>query len=134
MTFVLFEDLSNIPPMSKWIDWSALVGYCGLIFWLSAQETLPVPQVFNFQDKLIHAGAYFTMGAFCWRAFRHLGLQSGHLALLSILFCSVYGLSDEWHQSFVPGRSSSGWDWLADTVGACLAAGLLQKLQLSKRI
>ncbi len=120
--------------MTKIIDWSALVGYCGLIFWLSAQETLPVPQVFNFQDKLIHAAAYYVMGVFSWRAFRYLGMQARHLALLSILFCSFYGVSDEWHQSFVTGRSSSVWDWLADTLGACLAAGSIQKLQLSKRI
>lgn len=114
--------------MSKLMDWSALIGYCGLIFWLSAQETLPVPQVFNFQDKLIHAAAYFVMGVFSWRAFRQTGLQPRHLAILSILFCSLYGISDEWHQYFVPGRSSSVWDWLADTLGAAMAAGLLLRL------
>lgn len=120
--------------MTKIIDWLALVGYCALIFWLSAQEKLPVPQVFNFQDKLIHAVAYFVMGGFSWRAFRHLGLQSGQLALLIVVFCSVYGGTDEWHQSFVPGRSSSIWDWLADTFGAVLAARLLPKFQVSQRV
>jgi VanZ family protein len=41
--------------------------------------------------------------------------------LLSIAFCSLYGLSDEWHQSFVVGRESDFADWVADTSGAALA-------------
>ncbi len=117
--------------MTKLIDGAALLLYCGIIFGLSAQESLPVPQLFDFQDKLIHAGAYFVMGLFSWRAFRHLGLQSGNLALLVILFCSIYGISDEWHQFYVPGRSASVWDWLADTLGAFLAVKVIQKLDLS---
>ena len=120
--------------MTKFIDWSALVGYCGLIFWLSAQEKLPVPQVFDVQDKFMHTAAYFVMGVFSWRAFQHANLKHSHLAIFTILFCSLYGMSDEWHQSFVSGRSPSAWDWLADTVGACLAVGSMQKLRLSKRM
>lgn len=44
-----------------------------------------------------------------------------------ILFCSLYGISDEWHQSFVVGRSSDVLDWLADTSGAVLASFLLMR-------
>lgn len=55
--------------MAKLLDWSALLAYCGLIFGLSAQETLPVPEVFDFQDKFLHLGAYCVMGIFSWRAF-----------------------------------------------------------------
>ncbi|WP_138120885.1 VanZ family protein [Bathymodiolus heckerae thiotrophic gill symbiont] len=44
-------------------------------------------------------------------------------ALSSLVFCSVYGMLDEWHQSFVPGRMSDINDWLADTVGAMLFLG-----------
>ena len=36
-----------------------------------------------------------------------------------------YGISDEFHQSFVPGRTPDVLDWLADTSGALLAALLL---------
>ena len=42
-------------------------------------------------------------------------LQAG---LLVVLFCLLYGISDEFHQSFVPGREPSGGDLLADTAGA----------------
>ncbi len=112
--------------MHKILDVIALTAYCGLIFWLSAQETLPVPSVFNFQDKVLHAGAYGVMGVFSIRALRHLRLSRPYLALLSILFCSLYGLSDEWHQSFVPGRSVSIWDWLADSVGGAMAVWFMR--------
>ncbi|MCK9607624.1 MAG: VanZ family protein [Methylomonas sp.] len=115
--------------MIKILDWIALLAYCGLIFWLSNQETIPLPPVFEFQDKLMHFGAYFVMAAFSWRAFRHQGLTRNKLALAAWLFCCVYGLSDEWHQSFVPGRTTSGWDWLADSLGAATTALALLSLK-----
>ena len=41
-------------------------------------------------------------------------------------FCLMFGLLDEWHQTFVPGRSFSGWDLAADSLGIGLgiAVGL----------
>lgn len=111
--------------MIKWLDWPALLAYCATIFWLSAQERLPMPDVFHFQDKVLHLGAYFVMGFFGWRAFRHLPLSQTALAWTTFLFCSLYGMSDEWHQSFVPGRSVSVFDWLADSLGAALAVYLM---------
>jgi VanZ family protein len=50
------------------------------------------------------------------------------LALVSTVFCSLYGISDEWHQSFVMGRYFDIGDWLADTSGAGLGMFLLYKL------
>ena len=42
------------------------------------------------------------------------------LALFSVTFCSLYGISDQWHQSFVEGLSADVADWMADTVDASL--------------
>lgn len=106
-------------------DWTALAAFCGLIFWLSAQQSLPVAMHFEFQDKVQHALAYFAMEVCSWRAFRHLLADRRLLALVSVAYCSLYGISDEWHQSFVPGREPGVGDWLADTLGAALAAALL---------
>jgi len=114
--------------MTKYVDLLALTAYCGLIFWLSDQEMLPMPEVFSFQDKVVHLIAYFVMAVLCWRALRHIGMTDRNLAALSFVFCNVYGISDEWHQSFVPGRTASIWDWLADSLGAALAVFLLPKL------
>ncbi len=111
--------------MTKILDFTLLFLYCLFIYWLSDQPTLPVPDLFPVQDKMLHAGAYFIMGILAWRSFKHLLSRSIILALLSITFCSLYGVSDEWHQSFVEGRCSDIIDWLADSGGAVLAIVLL---------
>ena len=41
-----------------------------------------------------------------------------NLALICGLLAIVYGVSDEWHQSFVPERSADAADVLADAIGA----------------
>ena len=110
--------------MNNIIDSACLLFYCLFIFWLSDQPSLNVPMWFPHQDKIYHAGAYFIMAVFAWRTFRHLFSKP---LIVSALFCSLYGLSDEWHQSFVAGRYSDISDWLADISGAALALYLLNK-------
>ena len=45
------------------------------------------------------------------------------VAALAAALAAVYGVSDELHQSFVPGRTADGADVVADAVGAVLGAG-----------
>lgn len=113
--------------MFKIFDILALLLYCSVIFWLSHQPSLPLPMLFEYQDKLHHFTAYFLMGILAWRTFRHFVKPPFILAIVSIIFCSLYGISDEWHQSFVEGRTADGWDWVADTIGATAAMLLLLK-------
>jgi VanZ family protein len=115
--------------MNKILDYLGLLFYCLFIYWLSDQQTLPTPDLFENQDKVLHFGAYFVMGIFAWRSFKHITLPPIILALITIAFCSLYALSDEWHQSFVPGRSSDVLDWIADTLGASFSVFLLYKLR-----
>ena len=119
----------------KALDFTLLILYCCFIYWLSDQPSLPTPMLFNHQDKLFHAGAYFILTAFALRAFRHVILSLPMLIISSLVFSSLYGLSDEWHQSFVPERMSDAADWLADTVGAMLFLGLYgwYRLRVNKR-
>jgi len=114
--------------MLKFFDTLALVALCATIFGLSSQSSLPVPLLFDFQDKLYHFIAYFVMGLLAWRCFRHF-IRPSLLVLTSIVFCSIHGISDEWHQSFVPGRSSDVLDWVADTMGASASMLLLPRLK-----
>jgi len=63
-------------------------------------------------DKLAHA---FTYAVLAWL------LRRGGLSLrAAIALAILYGLGDEWHQSFVPGRYSDLRDLLADAAGALL--------------
>jgi len=105
--------------------WMVLLAvYCLLIFLMSDQPVLPLPDLFHMQDKLIHATAYALMAFLFWQAWRE-HLHKHLLVILAVLFCSVYGMTDEWHQSFVPGRDASYLDWLADTLGAFLLTIML---------
>ena len=114
--------------MIKILDFTLLLFYCLFLYWLSDQPSLSAPMWFEHQDKLYHAGAYSIIGLLAWRSFKHLVSSPIILALLIIAFCSLYGLSDEWHQSFVVGRESDSADWVADTSGSILAILLLYKL------
>lgn len=109
---------------NKALDTAQLILYCAFIYWLSDQPSLGTPMLFLHQDKLFHAGAYFVLAGFTLRAFRHIKMPLPTLMISSFIFASLYGLSDEWHQSFVPGRMSDVKDWIADTVGAVLCLSL----------
>ena len=120
----------------KALDTVLLILYCTFIYWLSDQPSLPTPMLFSHQDKLFHAGAYFVMAGFALRTFRYHTVSLPKLVINSLIFCSLYGMSDEWHQSFVPGRMSDVADWAADTVGAMLFLGLyyLYRLRCFRRV
>lgn len=103
--------------------WGPVCAYAGLIFYLSS---LPNPEdklpsfMGLFSDKVLHAVEYAVLGGLFYRAFRWgtNGALQAWAGVLAVLATSLYGLSDEIHQAFVPNRDASGWDWLADSIGA----------------
>ena len=102
--------------------WVPPVVYMALIFHLSS-EANPLPEITALVwDKALHATEYATLALLFCRAF--LGEGYGRLAAmgLALLFSSAYAASDEWHQMFVPFRTSDVYDWLADSIGG--GAGL----------
>ena len=111
--------------MPKFLDILALTAYCGLIYWLSDQPSIPLPMLFEYQDKLHHFAAYFVMAFLARRSFKHFVRSPVTLVIISLAFCSLYGVSDEWHQSFVEGRTADSLDWLADTIGSAIAVLLM---------
>ncbi len=130
---------------SRYIWTLFLLMYCGLIYFLSDQSRLPLPDLLDFRmsDKLIHASAYALMAFLFWQAgkawmLHHASIigSTNHakkwllLALINVIVCSSFGLSDEWHQSFVAGRDASVWDWMADTLGASLLTIVVLKREL----
>ncbi|HVB37178.1 MAG TPA: VanZ family protein [Vicinamibacterales bacterium] len=96
--------------------------YMGLIFYLSAQAN-PLPLLTaHVWDKLLHAIEYAGLGVLLLRAFKGERLPWRTALLLALVLTSLYGASDEWHQSFVPGRDSEIADWYADTTGGGIGA------------
>lgn len=113
--------------------WGPVCAYAGLIFYLSAQshpeEQLP-SLVTLFSDKVLHVIEYAVLGVLFYRGFRWGADVSWRrwAVPLAVLCTSLYGISDEIHQSFVPFRESSWLDWVADTVGAVLGAAATARL------
>jgi hypothetical protein len=96
----------------------ALIAYCSFIFYLSSQTLLHIPgPEFLYQDKLFHATAYGLLAFLALRVSSSFAKISWSF-LWAWLYAVAYGASDEWHQSFVPGRYADIWDWVADGVGA----------------
>jgi VanZ family protein len=85
----------------------------------STRSQVAAPQVSNF-DKYAHFSVYGLLATLLCR----LGKISWRSALWAVLATSIFGVTDEWHQSFVPGRSCEIGDWVADTSGAALAVTL----------
>jgi len=114
--------------MRTLVYWGPVAVYAGLIFYLSAQshpeDQLPSFLFKDFNDKVLHAVEYAGLGGLCYRAFRwSLSREVSLPALLfAIVTASLYGMTDEAHQFFVPFREASWQDWLADTIGAVIGA------------
>jgi len=73
------------------------------------------PSSFPVNDKVVHFGLYFVLGStLAWGRARS-GWVLGHTMLIALGV--LYGVTDEWHQSFVPGRDASIADWIADCIG-----------------
>ena len=94
-----------------------------VIFFLSHQPhgTFGLP-LFAGGDKLAHAFAYAILATSVLFALHPFIADSRRKsgAILVLVFCLVYGISDEFHQSFVMGRVVSAWDVAADFFGALI--------------
>ncbi len=103
--------------------WTPVAGYMALIFWLSSVTEPPdVPA--KLSDKAGHVALYFGLSALLVRA-----LAGGWrrrvpmvVAGLAAGIATMYGVTDELHQHFVPTRQMDRWDLGADALGASIAA------------
>jgi VanZ family protein len=95
------------------------VAIAGLIFLASSRSYVPSPGLTKIDDKFAHFAVYGLLGTLVCRLGR--GWRAAFYAFLVV---SAFGASDEWHQSFVPGRFTDFGDWLADTLGAAVAVAL----------
>jgi VanZ family protein len=99
-----------------------VIAYMALIFGLSSVSQTPA--FVSGVDKYLHAVLYSGLSALLVRALAggwHRRLTMGTV-IAAIVMTAAYGVSDEFHQSFVPMRSVEAMDVVADTVGASLAA------------
>jgi VanZ family protein len=111
------------------------VAWALFIFVLSSIPGSAYPQVaIPFADKVVHAFLYVPLGYWLARAFIHsAGHKSwGQSVILPFTIGALYGLSDEFHQLFVPQRTFSLADWATDCVAVALGLALWLGLLLSQ--
>lgn len=99
------------------------------IYYLSSQPMPDIDLGFSHQDKLLHLGAYGLLGMLLLGSMaRHPDGYQPRQVILAAVLAALYGCSDEWHQSFVPGRMLDVLDLIADSIGALLGALALYML------
>ena len=120
--------MASRPPARSFFQqflvyWLPVLLYVTVIVALSAQANLKPPLHFPNSDKLFHLLEYGGLGILLARALRGTLRVRMPLfaAMMAIGIGSLIGAGDEYFQSFVPGRDSSVYDWMADSLGVMLA-------------
>jgi VanZ family protein len=108
---------------NKWHYFPALIWGLVILCFTSLPYLNPPPLGFTWQDKVEHFGAYAIFGAAI--IYGNIRTDKRYLLLGAVLFVSVFGLLDEVHQHWIPGRSTDPYDWIADTLGALAGASIL---------
>jgi VanZ family protein len=111
--------------------WIPAIGVASLIFYLSSLPPSDLPSLnFPHADKWAHVFMYtllsFSLGRALTasRRFDPLPELVRRRLLFTVLATLIFGVFDEWRQSFVPGRQVEFADLLADFVGGLLGASL----------
>ncbi len=105
---------------------AGLLAVAAAIFYLSSRPALPAPPLFPHQDKVFHFLEFAGLGLMI---FLNRDSWGGRPVPVMILLLLVYALSDEVHQSFVPGRDCSAADLAADAAGGLAALFALSRLR-----
>ena len=96
--------------------------YLAFIFALSSLSH--PPELPAGSDKQLHALLYLGLGVLLTRALAG-GLRrtvTFSIAVTTTILAGLYGISDEFHQYFVPPRQAEALDVASDTAGAATAA------------
>lgn len=119
--------VSAIASAGRAARWLAVATWMGGIFYLSHQTAPLGATASNLESTVAHVALYAGLAfLFQW------ALTGGAVgrwpavgwALIAFALTVLYGVSDEAHQAFVPGRTPSLMDIGLDAAGATLGVGL----------
>ena len=106
--------------VARWLRLLPMLLMMAVIFFLSSlsgdEVSIYMPSFSN-ADKVAHSIVYAALAAtaiFAFSSWR----RPVACALLAFVISALYGASDEWHQSFVAGRTMDFFDFLADSFAA----------------
>jgi len=123
--------------MQRILPWCPAAAYMLLIWGLSSFALQVDFTRVPFQDKGIHFAEYGTLAVLLAHAIRGTWRDWRPLAtfMVASILTTLWGITDEIHQAFVPGRSSDVHDVMADALGAMMGAAfyLVMRMQLRSR-
>lgn len=116
--------------------WFPVIIYSGIIYFVSAIPNLKGPGEQLNLDKLIHFGEYMPFGFLVFRALNKTTqrLSSRSLLIVTLILTVFHAMVDEFHQSFVPGRSSDWQDALADSIGGMVGGSIYLAQHMRTRL
>lgn len=86
--------------------------------------------------KFSHAFIYFTLAILIFLTLKSFNVKTSRIIFITILICFTYSLTDEYHQTFIKGRSGEFRDCIIDTIGSTIGVAiciLINKISTRKR-
>lgn len=112
------------------VFWLPVVFWSLLIFLFSSHPVAKTSD-FYWQDfivkKTAHLIEYGLLSLLIYRALVNEGVKKPEAGISAVILATLYGISDELHQSFIPGRQSTLRDMIIDAFGAFLSVYCLQR-------
>ncbi len=104
-------------------NWIPAFIIMAIIFGISAVPGKTINQA-GLGRESYHIGGHFILFVFLCFAY----FKATKNILLSFVLTVLYGISDEFHQTFTPNRSSGMFDIIVNSCGALLSSILIWKL------
>jgi VanZ family protein len=105
------------------IEYALLIFLLSSIPSVSTLEDVPIAEYMATPESAVeHAFEYLVLGFLVYLSLvrAHQFVGNGPRYILSVVLCVIYGIIDEIHQNFVPGRVMSANDVIFDTIGALI--------------
>ena len=115
------------------LSWFITFVIAGLIFYLSSLTFAPCPPKIFFLSCLYHLLAFFFLSTFFIFSLIKGKSQNKKLIFFAVIIAIAYGITDELHQFFVPGRTTSFLDILLNSVGIIFASVIYALLRFFRR-
>lgn len=121
---MVFRRYDSPGGFGSWRWWIPVCIYCLFIFSLSSRS-YPEART-TFSTTLFHPVEYLTLGIFLSFAWRHLvRLKGTRFFILTVLISGIlFGMSDELHQAFTPGRTARISDVMIDSLSVAVGMGV----------
>lgn len=116
-----------VSPRNRVGLWLLVVAWMAVIFALSSQSQFPTPAGMSDDARSVigHLCVYGVLSVLLWMALPR-GWPASRRIAVAFAGAMLFGVTDEWHQSFVPNRESTPSDLVVDAIGATVALVAVQ--------